>query len=208
MAYIKKLLGSDETILFEARRHMFVLLGQFLKEFIILAVLLVGWFVIRGYANPEFLWLEIALLAIALLVVGSMTMDWVRWKNEAFFITSRRVIHTSGVFNKKVLDSSISKINDVILEQSFLGRMFDYGTIKILTATEEVINRVDKISSPLAFKKAMLGAKSNLEPILTGSAVSQTSPARLLEDLAQLKEKGLISEEEFNEKRKEILKRM
>jgi hypothetical protein len=109
--------------------------------------------------------------------------------------------------SKKILDSSIAKINDVILEQSFLGRMFDYGTIKILTATEEVINRLDKIARPLDFKKAMLGAKAQLEPI-GNAAPASISAAQSMEELAQLKAKNLISEEEYNEKRKEILKRM
>jgi uncharacterized membrane protein YdbT with pleckstrin-like domain len=206
MPYIEKLLGADETILIETRRHLFVLLTQLIKEFIILAVLIVGWVVIRAY--DDFLWLEIALAAIAGLVVVSMLIDWIRWKNEAYFITNRRVIQTNGVFNKKTLDSSVSKINDVILEQSFFGRMFDYGTIKILTATEEVINRLDRIAGPLEFKKAMLGAKASLEPISAAPSQTHGSPAQLLEDLAQMKAKNLISEEEYNEKRKEILKRM
>ncbi len=199
------MLGPDETILFVSRRHAFVLMGQFFKELLVLAVLIAGWIVIRN--DADLFWLQVALGLLALLVLGSMLMDWIRWNSEAFYITNRRVIHTSGVFSKKILDSSISKINDVILEQSFLGRIFDYGTIKILTATEEVINRVDKIARPLDFKKAMLGAKANLEP-MAGTPVLNTSPTQLLEELAQLKAKNLISEEEYNEKRKEILKRM
>ncbi|MCI0411433.1 PH domain-containing protein [bacterium] len=206
MSYIAKLLGKDEQILLETKRHIFVLLGQFFKEFLVLAALVAGWIVIHGYAQAEFLWIEIVIAAIAVIVLISLFIDWLRWNNEAFFVTNRRVIHSSGVLNKKVLDSSLSKINDVIMEQSFLGRIFDYGTIKILTATEEVINRVDKISRPLEFKKAMMGAKAGLEPL--HPAVTSASSAQLLEELAQLKAKNLISEEEYNEKRKEIIKRM
>jgi uncharacterized membrane protein YdbT with pleckstrin-like domain len=209
MAYIRQLLGSDEKILIETRRHIFVLVGHFLKELLVLAALIAGWIIIRGYSGPEFFWVEILIAGIALLVVGSMLIDWLRWNNEAFYITNRRVLHTSGVFNKRVLDSSISKINDVITEQSFWGRVFDYGTIKILTATEEVINSVDKIARPLEFKKAMLGAKANLEPMIgTPPLQSGASSTQLLEELTQLKEKNLITDEEYNEKRKEILKRM
>ena len=94
------------------------------------------------------------------------------------------------------------------MEQSFVGRMFDYGTIRILTASEEVINRVDRISRPVEFKKAMLGAKAGMEPIVGTIPSSSTSPTQLLEELSQLKAKNLISEEEYNEKRKEIIKRI
>ena len=212
MAYIRHLLGSDEKVLIQAKRHIFVLLGHFLKEFLVLAALITGWIVIYQYSGPEFFWIKLAIAAIALLLVVSMLIDWLRWNSETFYITNRRVIHTSGVFNKRVLDSSISKINDVITEQSFLGRIFDYGTIKILTATEEVINSVDKIARPLEFKKAMLGAKANLEPMIgtppPPPPPAGTSSAQLLQELSQLKEKHLITEEEYNEKRKEILKRL
>ena len=48
MAYIKNLLGSDETVLFEARRHAFVLAGQFLKELLVLGVIIAGWLMVYG----------------------------------------------------------------------------------------------------------------------------------------------------------------
>jgi uncharacterized membrane protein YdbT with pleckstrin-like domain len=208
MSYIRKLLGQDETILFEARRHAFVLLGMILKELIFLAVLIVGWIVFIDYGQ-EFVWIKFVILALALFVVISMLVDWVRWNNEVFYVTNRRVIHCSGVLSKKVLDSSLSKINDVIMDQSVLGRVFNYGTIRILTATEEVINRVDRIARPLEFKKAMLGAKAGMEPLVSSATpVSTSSASQLLEELAQLKAKNLISDDEYNEKRKEILKRM
>ena len=207
MSYISNLLGADEKILFESRKHIFVLLGRLFKEILILAVLIAGWFVI--YGRPEFFWVQIVIGVLVAVVLVFVFIDWLRWNKEAFYITNRRVIHTTGVFNKKVLDSSISKINDVIMEQSFLGRMFDYGTIKILTATEEVINRVDNIASPVELKKAMMGAKANLEPINPAQvAAFQGTPTQLLEELEQLKAKQLISEEEYKVKRQEILKRM
>jgi uncharacterized membrane protein YdbT with pleckstrin-like domain len=210
MAYIRHLLGSDEKVLISAKRHIFVLLGHFVKELLVLGALIAGWIIIHGYSGPEFFWIEVIIGGIALLLIGSMLVDWLRWNNETFYITNRRVIQTSGVFNKRVLDSSISKINDVITEQSFFGRIFDYGTIKILTATEEVINSVDKIAHPLEFKKAMLGAKANLEPLIGSSqpVSNSSSSAQLLQELTQLKEQNLITEQEYQEKRKEILKRM
>ena len=209
MSYVQKLLGQDEQILFHTRRHLFVLIGQMLKELIILVVLIAGWIVIHGKQDPTFYWIELALGIIAVMVLLSMLVDVARWNSESFYVTNRRVIHSSGMMSKKVLDSSLSKINDVIMEQSFLGRMLNYGTIRILTASDEVINRVDRISRPVEFKRAMLTAKSEMEPIsaIPHSAVSSSSPTQLLEELAQLKQKNLISEEEYNEKRKEILKR-
>jgi uncharacterized membrane protein YdbT with pleckstrin-like domain len=207
LAYIQKLLGRDEQVLLETKRHGFVLFGQITRELLILVVLVAGWIVIHHQQNPDFFWIELVLAILAVLVFASIIIAYVRWKSEAFYVTNRRVIHSSGVMSKKVLDSSLSKINDVILEQSFLGRIFNYGTIRILTASDELVNSIDLVSKPVEFKKAMLTAKSEMEPL---AAMSQQagSPSQLLEELAQMRQKNLISEEEYNEKRKEILKRM
>jgi hypothetical protein len=92
-----------------------------------------------------------------------------------------------------------------------MGRMFNYGTIKILTATEEVINLLDHIRNPIGFKHAMLESKSLLEPT-AAMAFAASAPAatatQLLEELEQLRARKMISDAEYEEKRKEILRRM
>jgi len=203
MGYTEQLLGANEKILNSTKRHAFTLFLEMFKELVILAVLTAGWIAVKEWPeSPGFF--PYILGGMAALALLSMTADIVRWHNETFLVTSNRVIHVSGVFSKRVLDSSLVKINDVVLQQSWLGRIFGYGTIKILTASDEVINTLDRISGPIAFKKAMLNAKADLEP----SAGIQASSTQLLEELAQLKSRNMITEEEYQEKRKEILKRM
>lgn len=208
MSYVQKLLGTNERIVFATKRHAFVLLGRVFKETLVLAVVAVGIFALPEFPQKGFL--QLALMLVALIAFISMGMDVLKWKNEEFFITNRRVIHGSGIFSKKILDSSLSKINDVIMEQSLLGRMFGYGTIRILTASDEVINLLDRIAHPVEFKQAMLNAKAEAEPLTGGApaAVAAPSATQLLDELAQLRQKNIISDQEYEEKRKEILKRM
>lgn len=206
MGYTEKLLGANEKILNRTRRHPFTLLSATFKELIILAVLITGFVAIRQWQeSPPFF--PYVLAGLAVLTLLSMLGDLFRWHNEAFLVTTHRVLHVSGVFSKRILDSSLSKINDVILQQSWLGRIFGYGTIKILTASDEVINTLDRISNPIAFKQAMLNAKADLEPS-AGIQTIQASSTQLLEELAQLKSRNMITEKEYQEKRKEILRRM
>jgi len=206
MGYTEKLLGANEKILNRTRRHPFTLLSRMFKELIILAVLITGFVAIRQWQEaPPFF--PYVLAGLAVLTLLSMLGDLFRWHNEAYLVTTHRVLHVNGVFSKRILDSSLNKINDVILQQSWLGRIFGYGTIKILTASDEVINTLDRISNPIAFKQAMLNAKADLEPSAGIQAV-QASSTQLLEELAQLKSRNMITEEEYQEKRKEILRRM
>ncbi|HJZ12875.1 MAG TPA: PH domain-containing protein [Acidobacteriota bacterium] len=207
MSYVEKLLGANEKILAATKRHVFVLLGQVFKELLILIVLTVGYFAIREWRETQSFPFEIIFAAVAFVVLISILIDILRWSNEQFLVTTRRVIHSSGIFSKRVLDSSLNKINDVILTQSWIGRLLGFGTIKILTASDEVVNLLDRIANPIEFKQAMLSAKENVEPSLSPAA-TPASASQLLDELAQLRDKKMITEEEYQEKRKEILKRM
>ncbi|MCI0417532.1 PH domain-containing protein [bacterium] len=208
MDYVEKLLGTNEKIVFRTHRHFFTILGSLFKEIVVLVACAVALLSIRTWytGNPFFFYIGIGI--IAFLALASAFVDVLRWQNDEFVVTSRRVIHASGIFSKNILDSSLNKINDVILQQSWMGRIFGYGTIKILTATEEVINLLDHIRNPIGFKHAMLEAKSLFEPIAAVAIAGQTSATQLLEELDRLRARRMITDVEYEEKRKEILKRM
>jgi uncharacterized membrane protein YdbT with pleckstrin-like domain len=208
MGYLEKLLGQNEKVVFRTRRHFFVIFGALLKEILFLIILLAGFLYIRIEFAGQVGWISLVFVAAGILIFLSMMIDIIRWRSEEYIVTTRRVIHTTGVFNKHIVDSSLNKINDVILSQSWAGRMFGYGTIKILTATEEVINYLDRIHDPVGFKHAMLESKSAMEPIGAPNYFAQPSATQLLEELSDLKARQMISEAEYEEKRKEILKRM
>lgn len=207
MGYIENLLSKDETIGYRNRKHVFALFGQLVREISVLTLSTSCFLLVRYRYPGQYPLLQLTISLIALVAMISLLIDYLRWKNEEYLVTNRRVIHSSGVLNKKILDSSLSKINDVFMEQSFLGRIFGYGTIKIMTATEEVINLLDGISRPIEFKKAMLKAKAEMEPMTSADTSLRPSLTMLLEDLAVVREREMISEEEYQEKRKEILKR-
>ena len=83
-----------------------------------------------------------------------------------------------GVINKRVSDSSLEKINDAILTQSLFGRMFGYGELEILTASESGISRLRMLRDADDFKRAMLEAKHELELELSGSRPMPSPPLR------------------------------
>ena len=184
------------------------------------------------------------------------------WRNQEYLITTRRVIKAEGIFNKQMGDSSLEKVNDARLTQSWVGRIFDYGTLDILTASEAaetgLLNDFPMLAEPVQFKVAMLNQKERLEfpdlapprvqrpaaapamqraepmPPRAGSdrvsevhpapaeaeqakpapapATPETAPASqlaaTLESLAGLRDKGLITAEEYEAKKRELLERM
>jgi peptidase M28-like protein/PH (Pleckstrin Homology) domain-containing protein len=158
--YLINLLGENEHILFVTRQHWLVLFGEILSEMVIAAVLgglvtLIWMFWVSDPLVP---------LGYLLLLIPAVSLlrDLLIWKNRQYVVTNWRVIKIAGVFNKEVSDSSLEKVNDVKLEQSFLGRLCGYGSIEILTASELGVSKFNKIGSPIRLKTAMLNAKENL----------------------------------------------
>lgn len=155
--YLDSLLGQSERVLLIARQHWTILLRSIVLEIVVILILMAGTTVAGAIFAPLFLAYLLILIPLVLLI-----LDVLRWWNLQYVVSNRRVIQVSGVFNKATIDSSLEKVNDVKMEQSFFGRMMNYGDIEILTASELGVNRFSRISHPIAFKTAMLNAKEQM----------------------------------------------
>ncbi|HSL27745.1 MAG TPA: PH domain-containing protein, partial [Anaerolineales bacterium] len=188
-------------------KHWSVLFGNIALE----VVLIIALIVISIALAPLVAFPTVPLGFVLVLVpLVGMVRDVLLWYNRQYIVTNRRVIQTSGVFSKDVVDSSLEKVNDVKLSQSFWGRLFDYGDIEILTASEVGANVFRSIGNPIRFKTAMLNAKERLEfgseVAVQGSAIADIPS--LIARLDDLRKKGLISEAEFQQKKTELLAKM
>jgi uncharacterized membrane protein YdbT with pleckstrin-like domain len=204
--YLEELLGENEKILLETHQHWFVLFGKIFLELVLIGIIIAGSLI----AYPFYPVAIYGLILVIVPLIGMMS-DILVWRNKAYIVTTHRVIQTSGVFSKDVVDSSLEKVNDVKLSQSFLGRMFGYGDIEILTASELGVNLFHEIADPVGFKTAMLNAKERLgfdnEAGHEGHAAAADIPS-LIARLDDLRKKGILSEGEFQEKKKELLEKM
>jgi uncharacterized membrane protein YdbT with pleckstrin-like domain len=203
--YLEGLLGEKEEILLETHQHWFVLFGKIFVE-LLLIVLLIGGSLALSAFYPVALY---GLILILVPFVGLLT-DVMVWRNKAYIVTNRRVIQISGVFSKDVVDSSLEKVNDVKMSQSFFGRIFDFGDIEILTASELGVNLFHQIAQPVQFKTAMLNAKERMGFEEMGMEVHRGNAdiPSMIEKLDSLRKRGILSEEEFQKKKADLLAKM
>jgi uncharacterized membrane protein YdbT with pleckstrin-like domain len=212
-SYLESTLSEHERIVHSARQHWFLLAGSIFMEILFILIILAVT-VTAAIMLPGFHFL-VALIGfvIILIPIATMTRDILSWSNQQFIVSNRRVIHLSGILDKMVTDSSLEKVNDVRMTQSALGRIFDYGDIEILTASELGVNSFRWIENPVKFKTAMLNAKEQLE---AGDSKAQGEfPAEekqdfiaLLSQLDQLRQQGILTQAEFEQKKAQILARM
>jgi hypothetical protein len=208
--YLSRLLADNEEILLSTRRFWFVLLKEILLDLIIMIILIAASAILLPMIGP-IAGIGFILAVIPLIDLIRHAMDWM---NRQYLITNNRVIQVSGIINKNVVDSSLEKVNDVKLSQSFWGRIFGYGDVEILTASELGTNLFQFLGNPVAFKKVMMDAKNRLSGnsedggMRFKNVVKERTIPDLIADLDELRIKGIITPEEFQAKKKDLLSRM
>ncbi|MDP9243739.1 MAG: PH domain-containing protein [Chloroflexota bacterium] len=268
MSYARNLLSRGEEVVHESRQHWFAVIARTWVWIIVAFASLWLLIFVTSQKNPvgsPQVDLALTALGAVALLVALVRIAWViwGWRSQEYLVTTRRVIKAEGILNKNMADSGLEKINDAKLSQSWVGRIFNYGTLDILTAAEEYsggpIDDFPMLADPVDFKKAMLNQKELLErpdlappryqrqqappelrradpmppragsdrvaqvqsgePQVASAVADEPAPspprpsaadevAATLERLAGLRDKGFITPDEYEAKKRELLERM
>lgn len=79
--------------------------------------------------------------------------DLIRYFTTKLEITNKRIRGKIGLVNTNELDSPLNKINSVQVLQGFFGKIFNYGTIVITTASS--VFEFGYITNPNEFKNIL-----------------------------------------------------
>ncbi len=235
------LLASGERVLLVRRRHWLTFLAAGRWFMLALGAAILAGALDSQVANGGVSGVLSTILGWAagvFLLIGVLGVGWyvIVWRVERYLVTTRRVIETGGVINKWSRDTSLEMITDMIVDHPFLGRIFGYGEIDLLTASEQGENKIHFLPDPDDFKKALLDAKQEhaLElaggnrPVVEAPAAPEPAPPATapepepdkpahasaeevdasLTRLAGMRDRGLITQAEFDEKKKELLDRI
>jgi uncharacterized membrane protein YdbT with pleckstrin-like domain len=176
-------------------------------------------------------WGSLILLLVGLAMVG---YSYIQWWVEDYVVTNQKVVKVAGLLNKRTSGAALEKINDVIMEQGPLGRMLGYGTLKVSTASDSSDLTYETMRAPADFRRAMLDQKMEFEAMDArhiASAVRESAaqpvappvqevvtqvpppppapvaptPEEKLRSLAKLRDDGLLTPEEFEAKKAELI---
>jgi membrane protein YdbS with pleckstrin-like domain len=212
-SYLESLLGDREKINLVARQHWFILASSIFLECFSILFLLAATVTASIYLAPYILIIVAIGFALMLVPIATMTHDILEWSHRQYIVTNWRVLQISGIFNKNVTDSSLEKVNDVKMSQSAFGRLFGYGDVEILTASELGVNLFKRIEDPVRFKTAMINAKEQLGSMIQDESGGRGEPQfggipATIAQLDSLRRQGVLTEEEFQQKKAELLARL
>ena len=233
--YADRLLADGERVALRSRQHLLATIIEGRVPWVLLVLSFVLIFLDLSL-QPGLPRDAFGLLGLGLLLVSLLWLAFVyaTWFNQDYLVTNRRVIKVEGILSKRSADSSLEKINDAVLQQSLLGRMLGYGDLDIMTAAEESVDRYRMLSQAQTFKRTMLDEKHKLEqeafqipapPLRAAPAAPEPVPAAAapastprtmtsdeitgaLGNLADLRDRGAISPEEYEAKKQDLLGRL
>lgn len=149
MKYIDEVLQPGEKIVFSSTLSWAVYFPSIFLWLIALLLLGVG-----SALQPSGVWL-VSSVVVALLAFSSGLKAWLRRWTTEIDVTDRRVVYKRGFIRRHTVEMNMDKVESVDVDQSMLGRIFDYGDI-IIRGTGAGIEPLRGIDSPLAFRNAVI----------------------------------------------------
>ena len=166
MSYIDKSLGAGETVIARARFHWLYNLSAWL-QLLVPAVILVA-LLVWASQQPNFLdtnnpltWVA-ALLALWLLLglISFLRMMIRKWTTE-IGVTSHRFVEKYGALSMRTNEIALPNIEGVKVNQSLLGRIFGYGTVRIEGTGVDAVT-TPSIADPVGFVRAIQTAREHV----------------------------------------------
>jgi hypothetical protein len=173
-----------------------------------------------GYEYKSFVRPDRAVVPVLLLLISVLLIPIEKriLKHESK-ITSLSISDSTvyGSYNrflvKKKLNMPIDKIDNLTVMTGFFDKIRSGATVGVCSASgiikvHFVQNAEEVVSAALARIEELRAKTKKEQPVVQPVAPAQSTAADKLKDLSVMKEQGLITDEEFNNKREKILKNM
>lgn len=134
-SYVQNYLTNGENIVYEGRISLWSLLPH-----VLLGLLTLGFF-----GLGILFWISAA----------------IRYFSTELAITNKRVIAKFGFISRNTIEINLPKIESIQVNQSILGRMFNYGSI-IVSGAGNPQAPIPGISHPLNFRRQFLNLQEQV----------------------------------------------
>jgi uncharacterized membrane protein YdbT with pleckstrin-like domain len=221
-------LVPGESVVLEAEKHWIAPVRDSLwAALMIVGAFLIGWISPSqegGLFGAIGRLLDLIRLGLFLGGVGWIVYNIIVWRTAQFAVTDFRVLHYEGLIKRRTSETLLTSVTDVRLGVGALGKALGYGDLKIFTASGaageddfKTITQATEFRNAIMTQKMQDQQKSGPAAAAAAPPVVAPSPAPApaavaapdaLQQLADLRDKGLITPQEYDTKKAEILQRM
>ncbi|MFN2608803.1 MAG: PH domain-containing protein [Acidimicrobiales bacterium] len=204
MPFPPKLLNDNEEVVLDLRPHWLALVGPSvsLVAAVVVAILVAGR-TTRG-------WVRIPFLVLVLVALAWFLGRLARWASTNLVVTTDRLVVRSGVVAKRGREIPLERINDITVTQTLFRRLLGAGDLVIESAGERGQEAFAGCPHPGRVQNQiyaqMEAARDRDAERREGRR--ELSPLDQLEKLDELRQRGVISQAEFDAKKAKLLDRL
>ncbi len=204
MPFPRKFLNEEEEVVLDLRPHWWHMAGPSVGLVLaIAAAIFVAGKTDRG-------WVRIPFLVLVLVALVWFLARIARWATTNLVVTSDRLIVRTGVIAKRGREIPLERINDIVVTQSLFERVIRAGDLMIESGGERGQELFHNCPRPPRVQNEIYrqieAAHDRQADRLEGRR--ELSPLEQLEKLDELRQRGVISQAEFDVKKAQLLDRM
>jgi len=153
MSYIEQSLASNEQLLYRAHFHWLYRAAAW-------RLLLAAGVGALAYDRAYPVWASAALVSLGVLVfLAIMLPIWA----QQIAVTNQRLIHRRGLVRRSTEELQLRAVEEILLEQSILGRIFGFGRV-IVSGTGLEDLRLPALAEPVKLRR-MIQEAITMKPV-------------------------------------------
>jgi len=206
VAFPRKLLNEHEEVILDLRPHWSYFLGRAL----VLLLAVVSFVAVAVSIENDVLPWVLGLLV--LIALGRLVLHYASWTTTEFVVTTDRLILRAGIVSKKGMEIPLERVNTVFFSQKLRERIFGFGDLVIESGGERGQQVINDVPHPERVQSVIHGAMENEEDARDvgrpAPAGDRESVLDQIDRLDQLRQRGVISQAEFETKKAQLLERL
>lgn len=202
MPFPQRLIADNEDIVLDLHPHWWFFGPSVLG--LTVSMILTYWVtsVLSGLLKTmaTYLGLGVVIVCAAIVVV-----DLVKWRTTYFVVTTDRVIYRQGVVARTGIEIPLERISNVNFHQSIAERLLGVGDILVQSGGEDGEQTFSDISRPEEVQNIVNSCIQSRASRSFMGAPSLGGIAQELERLEALRDRGTLTDEEFEEQKRRLL---
>jgi uncharacterized membrane protein YdbT with pleckstrin-like domain len=203
MRYPERLLTPDEEIVHQFRPHWKVLLPALGWALLFAVVVGIAFAALQERRETWMPWTVLGIAVVLWLVLSIRSI--LNWVFTNYVLTTERIIVRKGMIARSGTEIPLENINNVLFSQRVLERLLGYGDVIVESAGSMGQSVLDNIPDPEAFQSEVYATRELRSLQLKGGTKQTRDVVEQLEALADLRERGHLTDEEFAAKKRVLL---
>lgn len=201
MPFPRKLLNEGEDIVLDLHPHWW----YFVKPVVVLVAGIVGAVALRDVDAAR-----IAFLVVIVVAAVWLAVVYAKWATTNVVVTTDRLIHRVGVLGKQGKEIPLERVNDIAVSQTFFERLIGSGDVTIESGGERGQQVFTDIPKPFLVQNVIYTEmeRAGARDAARASGSRELSIPEQLEKLDELRQRGVITQAEFDAKKAQLLDRM